>query len=76
MEAVGDVKEQVQRNKILVDPLKSFIYRAGRVISCVDGCHGGDISAFVSANSGIALSKFKTCHFGIEHKACFDASTI
>jgi hypothetical protein len=37
----------VREGKELVDPLKSWAYRAGKVAECVAQCHGGDVGKFL-----------------------------
>lgn len=72
VEAVKEAKQQLLNDgKVLVQPLKSWLYRAGKVVQCIETCHQGSIEEFVEANTGIALSKFTVCSCGIEHNAVF-----
>jgi hypothetical protein len=66
-----EVEQQVREGKVLVDPLKSWAYRAGKVAECVAKCHGGDGSKFLDETVGFRIGKW-ACYNGIKHKACFD----
>ena len=57
------------------EPLKSWLYRVGRVVDCVNGCHGSSIDAFLEANKG-ALSHFRICSSGQKHTACYDIASL
>jgi hypothetical protein len=58
---------------VLVDPLKSWAYHAGKVVECVSKCHGGNLGMFLDETTGFLIVKWACCH-GIKHKACFDRS--
>jgi len=74
---VVEAKSKVKaKNMSLGDPLKTWLYRIGKVVDCVQGCHGGSVEAFLESNTTVPLSKFKTCKSGKEHKACFDIVNI
>lgn len=68
-----EVKQQISQGKILVDPLRSFSYRAAKVAQCVKECHGGSIDSFVAANPRFAVSKFGTCSNNKKHTGSFDS---
>lgn len=74
--AVKDVQAQVKAGKILCDPLKTFVYRYGKVVDCIESCHKGNAAEFLAANSGLAFSKFSCCSCGIKHAVTFDAAKI
>ena len=38
---------------------QTFYHCANRVIRCVDSCHNGDLSTFLSVRKTLALSRFK-----------------
>jgi hypothetical protein len=40
-------EQQVREGKVLVDPLESWAYRAGKVAECVSKCHGGSLGKFL-----------------------------
>jgi hypothetical protein len=64
-----EVEQQVRGGKVLVDPLKSWAYLAGKVAECVSKCHGGNLG------TGFRIGKWACCH-GIKHKAYFDRSNF
>jgi hypothetical protein len=70
MDAVAEVQAQVRDGKELIDPVKSWSYRAGRVALCVAECYENKIDEFLSAHPG-GLSKFK-CPKGCKHEPTFD----
>ena len=76
LDAVADVQAQVRDGKELIDPLKSWSYRAGKVAQCIADCFGNDIDAFLAENQQGPLSKFKTCSKGVTHVATFDRSKM
>jgi hypothetical protein len=72
VDAVAEVQAQVRDGKGLIDPVKSWSYRAGKVAQCIADCFGNDIDAFLAENHQGPLSKFKTCSKGASHVATFD----
>jgi len=75
VEAIGEIKKETAQGKILVDPLKTFAYRAAKIVDCVDCCHGGSVDAFVRANSGFTISRF-ACSSGVKHQGTFDQTKL
>jgi hypothetical protein len=73
--AAKEVEKQVREGKLLVDPLKSWAYRAGKIAQCVFECHDGNVAQFVSQTPGFRLGKWKCCN-GVKHKACFYRSKL
>jgi hypothetical protein len=69
--AVKEAKQQINDGKVLIQPLKSWLYRAGKVVQCIETCYQGSVEEFVEANNRIALSKFTVCSSGIEHNSVF-----
>jgi hypothetical protein len=65
--AVAEILQQKNEGKILLDPLKTWAYRASKVIDCLQSCHHGNKDAFLMANSGFTVSRF-ACSDGREHK--------
>ena len=74
-EALCEVRLRVREGKVLQDPIKSFVYKAGKVDDCVKKCHGGSNKAFLEANKTFTLSRFKCC-YGKEHSTSFDVSKL
>ena len=74
--AVKEVQAQVKAGKILCDPLKTFVYRYGKVVDCIESCHKGNTAEFLAANSGVAFSKFSRCSCGVKHAVTFDSAKI
>ena len=76
--AVAEAKATIKAtNKSLGDPLKTWLYRVGKLDACVQACHGGSVDGFLAANGSMAsFSKFKICSKGNEHKACFDVASF
>ena len=70
IDAVADVQAQIRDGKELLDPVKSWSYRARRVALCVAECYDNKIDEFLSAHPG-GLSKFK-CPKGHKHEPTFD----
>ena len=67
----AEVRKRVQEGKILVDPLRSWAYRAGKVAECVEKCHGGDVGNFLHETPKFRVGKWACCK-AVQHKACFD----
>lgn len=77
--AVAEAKAKIKEtNKSLGDPLKTWLYRVGKIDDCIQTCHGGSVDGFLEANGSLPFSKFKICGGGqgIEHKACFDVASL
>jgi hypothetical protein len=74
MDCVEDVKAQISQGKMLVDPLRTFTYRASKVSQCVQNCHGNDTKSFIAANPKFTPSSFNTCSKGIKHVGCLDST--
>jgi hypothetical protein len=74
IDAVAEVQAQIRDGKELIDPLKSWSYRAGRVALCVAECFENEIDDFLLAHLG-GLSKFK-CPKGCKHEPTFDRSKL
>jgi hypothetical protein len=73
VEAVADVKAQVDQGKKLVPPFKGFMYRAGKVVDCINVCHAGSIDAFLEANKSYSgPSNFEKCSNDVEHSGSFE----
>jgi hypothetical protein len=70
IDAVTEVQDQVRHGKALIDPLKSWSYRAGRVAACVAECYKSNIDDFLAAHPR-GLSKFK-CPNECKHEPTFD----
>jgi hypothetical protein len=70
IDAVAEVQDQVRHGKALIDPLKSWSYRAGRVAACVAECYERNIDDFLAAHPS-GLSKFK-CPNERKHEPTFD----
>jgi hypothetical protein len=73
--AVEEARQQVHEGKTLVNPMKSWLYRNGKVVDCIKSCHGGSIEAFLAINQ-VTFSKFTCCSKGVEHKATFDFEAL
>jgi hypothetical protein len=71
--AAKEVEKQVREGKLLVEPLKSWAYRAGKIAQCVFECHDGNVAQFVNETPGFRVGKWKCCK-AVKHKACFDRS--
>jgi hypothetical protein len=50
--AAKEVEKQVREGKLLVEPLKSWAYRAWKIAQCVFECHDGNVAQFVSETPG------------------------
>jgi hypothetical protein len=78
-EAREEITEQMRSGKILIDPLKSWIYKAGKILECIKHCHNGSIDDFIQnhggENGGLAISRFR-CNNNIKHQAVFDPKKI
>ena len=69
--AAKEVDKQVIEGKLLVDPLKSWAYRAGKIAQCIFECYDGNVAQFMSQMTAFQVRKWKCCN-GLKHKACFD----
>jgi hypothetical protein len=78
-EACEEIVQQMRSGKILIDPLKSWIYKAGKISECIKHCHHGSIDSFIQNNGGnnggLAISRFR-CNNNIKHQAVFDPKKI
>ena len=70
-----EIKKQVSQGKALVDPLKSWAYRAGRVAECVRQCHGGNVARFAKETTNFRFGKWG-CAYKKKHSPCFDRSKL
>jgi phage-related protein len=68
--AVEEVSGQIKAGKILVEPLKTWAYRCGRIAGCVSECHDGSAAAFVQNTPLFRLGKWICCN-NKKHGACF-----
>ena len=75
-QCVGEVRAQVIQGKILQDPVKSFAYKAGRVVDCLEKCYDGSVQAFLEANKTFTVSRFNQCCNGNKHSASFGQSYV
>ena len=41
-EAIQEVLEQKQQGKVLLDPLKTWAYKVGKVVKCLEECHNNN----------------------------------
>jgi hypothetical protein len=71
--AVAEVLEQKLQGKVLNDPLKTWAYKAGKVVHCLQTCHQNDKESFLQANKTFTVSRFRCLH-GAKHSFCFDGS--
>jgi hypothetical protein len=70
------VRLQITQGKVLVDPLRTFAYRAAKVAQCVKECHGSSIESFLESNPSFTPSNFGTCSKDVKHAGCFDSAQI
>ena len=71
----AEVGQRVREGKVLIDPLKSWAYRAGKLAECVVKCHGSDVGKFLDETPKFRLGQWACCK-GKKHKACFDRSKL
>ena len=75
--AVAETQHLVKTKQMsLGDPLKSWIYKAGRIVDCVQNCHGGNIESFQTEHPKFQLKDFKSCKKLQRHTMCFDCATL
>jgi integrase len=65
-----ELRTIVQPGQILLEPLKSFAYRCGRIASCVRNCHDGSVQEFVEETTEFRFGLWKCCK-GASHKTTF-----
>ena len=58
--AIEEIVAEKEKAKILTDPLKTWAYRAAKVLDCLKSCHADDKTAFLEAHPNFTISKF-TC---------------
>ena len=73
--AVQEILEQKQHGKVLQDPLKTWAYKAGKVVKCLQACHSNNKESFLQANSSFTVSRFK-CSHGEAHSFSFDPNSV
>jgi hypothetical protein len=76
IEADKAIHEKVVQGLKLADPLKSWIFKRGKIVACVEDCHGGSIDSFLDANKTVAMSRFTTCGKGVKHCRSYDSNKI
>jgi hypothetical protein len=57
--AVDEVRAQIAPNRSLDDPLRSWVYRAGKVAQCLESCFGGNKEEFLKESKSVAPSQFE-----------------
>jgi hypothetical protein len=65
-----EIKQQMQTNKKLQGPLKSWGYKAASVIACLNECHDGSAESFIDSTPDFTLKKY-TCVNKTKHRASF-----
>ena len=67
--AMTEVAAQVEDGKKLVDPIKTWIYKAGKAVKCVDDCYDGKDDAFLKAHPKFTIGRNWQCPNNNDHKA-------
>ena len=68
--AIKEVSSEVGKGRKLVDPVKTWAYRCGRIADCVVRCHNGDALSFVEKTPLWNLKTFSCCN-NTKHTASF-----
>jgi hypothetical protein len=76
VQAIQEIKEQIRKGEKLNQQIKRWAYQAGAIVSCIEKCHAGDISSFVTQNPRHTLKEFKICSQGERHTATLDRSKL
>ena len=64
VDAVAEAREQMASGKKFSkndQSIKSFIYRAGASIDCLENCYAGDTQRFLEGEPNACTARFKTC---------------